>query len=564
MRSLITNDLAKCAGCNRCVRVCPIEEANIVREETGEIRVESDNSKCVACGACIQVCHHGSREFVDDTDSFFADLERGVPISVFTAPAARTNIRDWERVYTWLRQLGVDKIYDVALGADICTWAHIRYIQKNGPRPIISQPCPSIVNYILMHKPELTRFLSPVHSPMLCTAIYMKKYGGVNTRIAALSPCIAKSHEFELTRAVDYNVTFRKFQEYIDRNNIRLPDQPSGFDHFDTGLGTLYAMPGGLKECVEHYTGKTIRIDKSEGTAMVYKALDEYIKCPENLLPTVFDVLNCVEGCNLGTACNHHGTTIFQVNTTMDNARRAALGGEAGDLDAIFERFDEELRIEDFIRRYAPMQVRSIPVSPGKIGDAFAALGKETEKDKVFDCGACGCNTCEQMAIKIAKGINTPANCLEKAHKDILRDHKEAMSNMVHFEQVLIDTANTKDITAKIVDNVEEITSVITSYNNMIAAIERIAMSINIIALNASIEAARAGQHGKAFAVVADEIRKLAHSSDESAKKTKAASVKAASALGSINDMVSQISSNVNASYDHILAISNNTKKLIE
>jgi NAD-dependent dihydropyrimidine dehydrogenase PreA subunit/Holliday junction resolvasome RuvABC endonuclease subunit len=565
MRSLITNELEKCVGCNRCIRVCPIEEANVARDiGNGEILVEADHTKCVACGACVTACHHGSREFVDDTEAFFADLERGIPISIFAAPAARTNIRDWERAYTWLRQKGVAKIYDVALGADICTWAHIRYIQKNGPKPIISQPCPSIVNYILMHRPEMVRFLSPIHSPMLCTAVYMKKYEGINTKIAALSPCIAKSHEFEATRLVDYNVTFVKLQEYIDRNNISFPMQPSSFDHFDTGLGTVYAMPGGLKECVEHYIGKSIRIDKSEGTAMVYKALDEYTKSPEHLLPTVFDVLNCVEGCNLGTACNHHATTIFQVNTTMDKTRRAALEGEFGDLDEIFDRFDEQLRVEDFIRRYTPMTVRAIPVSPAKIEEGFIALGKETEKDRIYDCGACGCNTCEQMAVKIAKGINMPANCLEKAHKDIMRDHDEAKANMVHFEKVLIDTSNTKEITEQIVNNVEEITTVITSYNNMIAAIERIAMSINIIALNASIEAARAGQHGKAFAVVADEIRKLAHSSDESAKKTKAASVKAASALESINDMVSQISVNVNDSYEHILAISNNTKKLIE
>ena len=29
MRKLITNDVEKCVGCNRCIRVCPVEEANI-------------------------------------------------------------------------------------------------------------------------------------------------------------------------------------------------------------------------------------------------------------------------------------------------------------------------------------------------------------------------------------------------------------------------------------------------------------------------------------------------------------------------------------------------------
>ncbi len=474
MNEVIIVKPEKCVGCNSCVRNCPAPEANTVKQlDDGRFIVSVNNDKCVACGECVRTCNHGARDYIDDTDECMSHIIKEKLIIV-VSPAIKAALpTKWKGVLDWFKGQGCT-IYDGSLGADICTWAHVRAIEQETVGNIVTQPCAAIVRYIETYQPKMLQNLSPIHSPIACAAIFIRKYLRRNNPIAFISPCIAKKLEFEDTGLVDYNVTIDKLIEYFERNGISIPVDTSDnfeykFDELQGQLGSIYSRPGGLRDNIWLHDPE-VNITTSEGVHKVFGELDMYARMPESKHPQVFDVLSCEFGCNVGPAAKTN-QTVFDVMAIMrkverdaKNRRKSGFMGR-GD-DKLFKRFDDELRLSDFLRNYKPSVPTPIP-SEQQLEPIYAKMGKHTKEDKEYNCHACGFDSCRDMAIAIARGLNTPENCVIHAKSVLLARHSALT---LQHEKLAEITSECLELSGKLKEDVTNITSSMNSIDESTSA----------------------------------------------------------------------------------------------
>ena len=316
--------------------------------------------------------------------------------------------------------------------------------------------------------------LSPIHSPIACGAIFIKKYLRRNNPIAYLSPCIAKKLEFSDTGLVDYNVTIDKLMEYFERNGISIPVDTSDnfeykFDEQQGQLGSIYSRPGGLRDNLWLHL-PDLNITNSEGVHKVFGELDMYARMPESKHPQVFDVLSCEFGCNVGPAAKTN-QTVFDVMSVMrkveneaKNRRKSGFMGR-GD-DKLFKRFDDELRLSDFLRNYKPSVPTPVP-SEQQLQPIYEKMGKHTKEDKEYDCHACGFDTCRDMAIAISRGLNTPENCVIYAKSVLLARHSALT---LQHEKLAEITSECLELSGKLNEDVVNITSSMNSIDESTSA----------------------------------------------------------------------------------------------
>ncbi len=303
--SYLVRDNEKCILCRRCVAVCSkVQDVAVIAPARRGFAThiacafESDlaDAPCVACGQCVAVCPTGAlreREEIDNVRDAINDPEKVVVVAA--APAVRAAIGEEfgypigtnteGKMFTAMRMLGFDKVFDVNFGADLTIMEEanelLHRVKEGGTLPMFTSCSPGWIRYVEYYYPELIPNLSSCKSPMQMFGATVKTYWaqkeGIdpkNIYVVGVMPCTAK--KFEKTREnesasgypdIDAVLTTRELAKMIKTSGILYNELPDGtFDNplgEFTGAGVIFGATGGVMEAAlrtaaEKLTGKPL------------------------------------------------------------------------------------------------------------------------------------------------------------------------------------------------------------------------------------------------------------------------------------------------------------------
>ena len=402
-----------CKHCYKCVRGCEVKSI-MIRDGHAYIMP----NRCILCGQCLLNCPQSAKRVPSELSKVKKLIESGAPV-IASLSSSYMGVLPYKKrgqVKSALKKLGFTNVCDAAEGAALATEEYVRLLEQGEMKNIITTACPSIVNLIEIHYPELIKYLAPVLIPSGIHTRMLHAEFGETAKVVVIGPCIAEKEKNRVVKP-DAVLTFEDLKQWLSEEQIEIEAcEEEPFEDREPGANLRYPVSGGLLTAVTATQKKPDKYRKFYVSG-VKDCLDVCEAMKTGEVAGCFIEMNaCHGGCVNGPST---ATSVSSFKVKLD--LEAMLPKEPADLSLMHEA----ARQVEIHRTFADRSQKERIPTEEEIREILKKTGKTTPEQEL-NCGACGYPTCREKAIAVFQKKAEVDMCIPYLH-----DRAQSLSHLV-------------------------------------------------------------------------------------------------------------------------------------